>query len=180
MFKTFVESSTIDFETYPNGAATCGSCEVSAEFVSRGVEFHYQRASDNVVVPATLENGENSPYGISGDEGNHFVTVSLSEAGIGQAGHMTMSLAGIPNVMRFDRGILRGVTLQFVGAFDRNGDAIPASSITTTTLRDYVTTNGNEARMDRITITSATGIQRVVVNMTANVQIIDNISFRQP
>jgi len=88
-----------------------------------------------------------------------------------------MALPGHPRTVEFDWSTGNDVAAFPVTAFDASGSPIPSAQITHTLLRTYTSVGGFTFKWERVSITSASLIQRVVFDMNSFGQQIDNVSI---
>ncbi|MEX2156502.1 MAG: hypothetical protein WD773_06650 [Gemmatimonadales bacterium] len=152
---TAVSPVLIDFETYPNGTATCSDCAVGTAYAALGVIFSFTSSFTDQDEPHILLNS-NNPQGAP----NHDVTSPPSSGGGRWVGTTIMTFSGAPTAVRFEARVNNDIGEIPVAAFEPDGDAIPASQITRSNVVLY-TPGTVTFRQEMIEVTNTAGIGRI-------------------
>jgi hypothetical protein len=171
---------TIEFETLPDGSPACngvGSCPITTQFASQGVQFTFMQPSGLVGSPSfcrTLNGprGEGSNYGVAP------TVLSLTGECTGwQGGTVTMIFTGNPHTVEFQVEGRQSEPGQFqVSASNSNGDQVTPLRYSTYIYQD---SNGDQFRRETWYVTSPIGVSTVSVPSVGNVHVIDNLIIKQ-
>jgi hypothetical protein len=172
---TGLEFFGIDFERYPNGENTCENCEITGDYVSRGLVLAFEPANEAFegIRPRLILGGPFEPVGTAG---NHSVTAP-SDIDIGLiAGTVVLYFPNAPGSVTLRlRGREDDIDPFPVSAYSGPGQPLSAGQITRTNVSTYSIGSEVLGRQETVTFTSPDGISRIGVHMNLFSTLIDNV-----
>ncbi len=170
----------IDFETYPNGSATCASCALTNDYASQGVVFSFASSFCPTVTNAQLVLSS-SAYDPVGGPANHSVTAGAAPTGGFCSGTVSMNFASLPDTIRFQLRGNNSIATFPVAAFDGSGNPIPTALIDRSNVFTYTSVGGFLFRQETITIVNTPGtISRIDLGMSGFITLVDNLIILYP
>jgi len=174
-------SAFIDFETVPSGTPaagplpSCSLCIVTTQYSSYGVLFSWESTTwPSPDYGATLTS--NSAYNDAAANGsNHVVTTAINSDGQGLSGIVTMTFAGQPSVVEYDRSVPTSG-----GALTTVTDGLGSTSaalVTVTPVTTFTSVAGYPMERQHVRIAAAAGIASIALDMNGTIQTIDNLQL---
>lgn len=185
---TSPRSTTIDFETYPDGTPTCAVCNLTEDYASQGVVFSHAPFGIEEPTYLTLATSSNNPEGIAS---NHEASQPRMESGGNYGGDIVMDFTGYPRSVVFEVRVNATATDVPVTAYelaiDHTTDTPPLASVSRTSSTYTLPVSGVQFRQERITVTSTVGITRIrlggmipvanATHSTAYLLLVDDITI---
>jgi len=174
---TAFEAGAIDFESYPNGSATCADCSVTDQFAAKGVVFTFAPVLSDGPSSVSLLQTTNNPTNAS----THVIVAPrLSEPSGHYSGVLTMTFLGAPGTIRYTSAGNDPTNPTQISARDAMGYPIPPEQITRTGGVNYQCDGCIVSyRQETVTITSLTGVSTVSIDMRSHLSSLDNLLIQQ-